>query len=47
MEHNSITKVPLGIFSQAQELTSLTLKVNQIATLPLGNESHCDVVTIM
>ena len=38
LEHNSITKIPLGIFSQAEGLTSLTLKVNQIATLPLGKE---------
>ena len=36
MEHNSVTKIPLGIFSQAPELTSVNLNVNQIATLPLG-----------
>ena len=36
MEHNSVTKIPLGIFSHAPELTSVNLNVNQIATLPLG-----------
>lgn len=36
IEHNQITKIPLGIFSQAPELTSLNLRDNQITTLPLG-----------
>ena len=36
MEHNTVTKVPLGIFSQAPELTSVNLNNNQVATLPLG-----------
>ena len=36
IEHNLITKIPLAIFSQAPELTTLNLRDNHITTLPLG-----------
>lgn len=35
MEHNSIGKVPLHIFTQAPNLTCVNLRDNQITALPL------------
>ena len=40
MEHNQINKIPYGIFSQAQNLTKLNMKDNQLTALPLGDD--CD-----
>jgi len=37
MEHNQINKIPFGIFSRAELLTSLNMKDNQLTSLPLGN----------
>jgi len=36
MEHNLINKIPFGIFSRAEFLTSLNMKDNQLTSLPLG-----------
>ena len=36
MEHNQINKIPFGIFSRAELLTSLNMKDNQLTSLPLG-----------
>ena len=45
MEQNSITKVPLGIFSQASELTTLNLRENQLSQLPLGTTSFLSLLS--
>ena len=36
MEHNQVNKIPFGIFSRAEFLTSLNMKDNQLTSLPLG-----------
>jgi len=36
MEHNQVNKIPFGIFSRAELLTSLNMRDNQLTSLPLG-----------
>lgn len=36
MDHNQITKIPFGIFSEATNLAKLSMTNNQLAALPPG-----------
>jgi len=48
MEHNQINKIPFGIFSRAELLTSLNMKDNQLTSLPLGiSHRHHSSVSVL